>query len=205
MEIKEGYLYHIKDSFFKVVNDKELMGNHEKGRPTYFVVKKGELYWFIPLSSKVEKYKRIMEDKIKKYGKCYTIIIDKVFEEESAILIQNAFPILPKYVKHYHTRNGKEYHVPVKLQEKIKDTFEKVLSMLENNGINLFFTNIYKIKSIMLEELVKDKLEGISLLDVDITKDKDNNIVIETLDSTILLSLSNREDYLILSKLDVNY
>lgn len=84
-------------------------------------------------------------------------------------------------------------------------TFEKVLSMLENNGINLFFTNIYKIKSIMLEELVKDKLEGISLLDVDITKDKDNNIVIETLDSTILLSLSNKEDYLILSKLDVNY
>lgn len=36
MDIKEGYLYHIKDSFFKVVNDKELMGNHEKGRPTYF-------------------------------------------------------------------------------------------------------------------------------------------------------------------------
>ena len=32
MEIKTGYLYHIKDEYFDVVNDDSLMQNHEKGK-----------------------------------------------------------------------------------------------------------------------------------------------------------------------------
>lgn len=41
MKIKTGYLYHIKDEYFDVVNDENLMQNHEKGkkRPTYFLLK----------------------------------------------------------------------------------------------------------------------------------------------------------------------
>ena len=41
MKIETGYLYHIKDEFFDVVNDENLMANHEKGkkRPTYFTIK----------------------------------------------------------------------------------------------------------------------------------------------------------------------
>ena len=30
MKIKTGYLYHIKDEYFDVVNDDSLMQNHEK-------------------------------------------------------------------------------------------------------------------------------------------------------------------------------
>ena len=79
MKIKEGYLYHIKDEFFDIVNDSTLMSNHEKGRqrPTYFVIKDKEILWFIPLSSKVDKYKKIVEHKIKNHGKCETILIRK--------------------------------------------------------------------------------------------------------------------------------
>ena len=29
MEIKTGYLYHIKDEFFDKINEKEIMINHE--------------------------------------------------------------------------------------------------------------------------------------------------------------------------------
>lgn len=32
MEVKTGYLYHIKDKYFDVVNDDSLMQNHEKGK-----------------------------------------------------------------------------------------------------------------------------------------------------------------------------
>ena len=32
MEIKTGYLYHIKDEYFDVVNDDSLMQDHEKGK-----------------------------------------------------------------------------------------------------------------------------------------------------------------------------
>ena len=41
MEIKKGYVYHIKEEYFDVVKDKTLMRNHENGkaRSTYFCVK----------------------------------------------------------------------------------------------------------------------------------------------------------------------
>ena len=40
MKVQTGYLYHIKDEFFNVVNDESLMTNHERGkkRPTYFTI-----------------------------------------------------------------------------------------------------------------------------------------------------------------------
>ena len=31
MKIKPGYLYHIKDEFFDIVNDENLMTNKERG------------------------------------------------------------------------------------------------------------------------------------------------------------------------------
>lgn len=41
MEIKTGYIYHIKDEFFDKINDKGLMINHENGRarPTILLLK----------------------------------------------------------------------------------------------------------------------------------------------------------------------
>ncbi len=67
LEIKTGYIYHIKDDFFDKINDKGLMINHENGkaRPTYFTIKDRDILWFIPLSSKVFKYKLIIERKLK--------------------------------------------------------------------------------------------------------------------------------------------
>lgn len=57
MEIKTGYIYHIKDEFFDLFNNSGLMHNYELGhaRPTYFTIKDNDILWFIPLSSKVDK------------------------------------------------------------------------------------------------------------------------------------------------------
>lgn len=65
MEIKTGYLYHIKDEFFDRINDKWLMINHENGhsRPSYLAIEDDNILWFIPLSTKVDKYKSIIEKK----------------------------------------------------------------------------------------------------------------------------------------------
>ena len=65
MKIEEGYLYHISQDFFELVNDPNLQINHSgvHSRPSYFLVKDGKLLWFIPLSSKVSKYKKIMNEK----------------------------------------------------------------------------------------------------------------------------------------------
>ena len=154
MKIETGYLYHIKDEFFDVVNDENLMANHEKGkkRPTYFTIKDKDILWFIPLSSKVEKYKKIVDKKVEKFGFCNTILIENVFDKKTAILLQNAFPTLEKYIDHVHTVDGKPAKIPETLEKIILENFKNLLK-LKSKGINLFFTDIDKIKKQMEDEL----------------------------------------------------
>ncbi len=156
MKVKTGYIYHIKDEFFDKINDKGLMINHENGRarPTYFTIKDKDILWFIPLSSKVSKYQPIIDKKIKKYGDCRSIMIREIAEKKSVILLQNAFPTLEKYIDHPHTINGAPARVADNLKDEILQNFNSLLA-LKKQGINLFFTDIDKIKEMMLEELGK--------------------------------------------------
>lgn len=154
MRVETGYLYHIKDDFFEIVNDERLMSNHERGkkRPTYFTIRDKDILWFIPLSSKVEKYQKIIDKKIQKYGFCNTIFIRKILDKDSAILFQNAFPTLEKYIDHVHMYNGVPAKVGNSLKKEILDNF-KYLLKLKNRGINLFFPDIDNIKKKMLDEI----------------------------------------------------
>ncbi len=154
MKVQTGYLYHIKDEFFQKINNNGLMINHENGhsRPSYLAIKDNNIFWFIPLSTKVDKYKTIIEKKKKKYGSCKTILIKKIAEREQVILIQNAFPTLKKYIKSRHTIDGKFVKVSTAVQREIINNFKYTLSLKEN-GLNLFFTDIDKIKAQMLNEL----------------------------------------------------
>ena len=94
------------------------MINHENGhsRPSYLAIKDDDILWFIPLSTKIEKYKSIIENKVKKHGQCKSILIKKIAGKEEAILIQNAFPTLEKYIDHPHTING----APVRVSDNLK-------------------------------------------------------------------------------------
>ena len=62
MEIETDYSYHIKDDFFDLINNNGLMINHEKGHssPSYLAIIDKDILWFIPLSTKVSKYKSII-------------------------------------------------------------------------------------------------------------------------------------------------
>ena len=121
------------------------------------MVKDKDLLWFIPLSTKIDKYRKIIEEKKKKYGKCNTILIKRIANKENAILIQNAFPTLPKYLSHPHTINGKIYRVPIGIQKEIKSNFDELIR-LKRRGINLFFTDIDRITEVMYQE--KDKVKN---------------------------------------------
>ena len=154
MKVKTGYIYHIKDEYFDVVDDENLMTNHERGkkRPTYFTIKDKDILWFIPLSSKVEKYRKIINSKVNKYGRCDTILIREILGKDSVILLQNAFPTLEKYIDHAHLLdNGKPAKVVKSLKDEILQKF-RYLMKLKSKGVNLFFTDIYKIKNIMEKE-----------------------------------------------------
>lgn len=130
------------------------MQNHEKGkkRPTYFTIKDKDILWFIPISSKVDKYQKIINKKVEHYGFCNTIIIRKIADKDAAILLQNAFPTLEKYIDHVHTVDGVPLSVPTDLQNEIKSLFKNMIG-LKKRGTDLFFTDIDKLKMKMLNEL----------------------------------------------------
>ena len=157
MEIKQGYSYHIKDEFFDLVQDKYLMSNRENGnyRPHFLAVqdnKNGELYWMIPLSSQVDKYKIIIEKKIKRYGKCNTIVIGKFAGKDNAFLIQNAFPIIKKFFDHVHTIENKPIIIHSKLNRELTVNLREVLAMYRR-GTHLIYPDIAYIQRKMEDEL----------------------------------------------------
>ncbi len=152
MKIETGYLYHLKDEFFEKYQGLGLMDNHNGSRPSYLVIKDKDILWFIPLSSKVAKYRKIIKKKIRKYGTCNTILIRKIAKHNAAILIQNAFPTLEKYVKNVHTIDGVTTKVTDSVKNDIIDALRNTLS-LKQEGVNLFFTDIDKI-----EEMIKNEI-----------------------------------------------
>lgn len=117
MPIEVGCFYFIKDNFFDVINDPELMQNKENGskRPCYYCFRSKEndkIIWFIPVSTKVDKYKKIYNKKIEKQIKLGktpsvdTIIFGYVSNTYSTFLIQNMFPVTEEFIENKYIKNN---------------------------------------------------------------------------------------------------
>ena len=162
MQINVGCFYFIKDAFFDVIEDKELMQNKENGnkRPCYFCFRSkenNEIIWFIPVSTKVDKYKKIYNKKIemqKKLGKKLsvdTIVFGYVSNTYSTFLIQNMFPVTEKYIESQYIKNNVAIRLSNKLQKEIIYKANKVLGLYKHGMKNIIFPDIDKI----LKQLLK--------------------------------------------------
>jgi hypothetical protein len=154
-DIKIGYTYHIKGSYFETVKDDKLLRNHEGGtyRPTYFCVKdeKTDLLWVIPMSRRTEKYKSLIDKDTKRYGRCLKILIARYGDGKSAFLLQNMFPVLPKYIDHIHTVASMPMAVNPVVREEISKRF-KEMRRLYARGIKMVFPDITRLEKLMLDE-----------------------------------------------------
>lgn len=158
MEI--GYFYFIAPQFFKDFPIATLMHNHETkfsqnhNRPCYYAIKgEGNIKWLIPISSKVNKFKRIYNDKVKKYGKCDTIVFADVLGQERAFLIQNIFPVTDKYIlNQYIDGMNKPVMIDGVSERKITQKAKKVLT-LQRNGKNLIFGDVLQIEKELLDSI----------------------------------------------------
>lgn len=157
MGVSVGKSYHIKDSFFSLVNDDKLMANKEGDnyRPHFFFFADPQIegiYWAIPQSTRAAKYQALVQQKIAKYGKCNTIVIGNFGGRDNAFLIQNMFPIIEKYVDHEHTIGGSSVNIHNTLSETIISNAKQVLS-LYHRGYKLVFPDITRIYDMMKNEL----------------------------------------------------
>jgi hypothetical protein len=165
MVFQEGYVYHIKDEYFTLVNDPTLMQNKEGGtyRPTYYCLKdeKTALLWVVPMSTKIEKYQAILEKQMRRYGRCLTIVIGEFDERKAAFLLQNMFPITEAYLDHIHTKNGNPVPVRHSLQQDILTRMKQLLGLIAH-GREPVFTDTQRLVRLMLtakDALGEDRLE----------------------------------------------
>lgn len=106
----------------------------------------------IPFSSQITKFRRIYEQKIKKYKQCDTIVFGEVMGHEKAFLIQNMCPVTENYIKNeYYDSNA---HIPVRvngqLEKELKQKANKILA-LQRKGIKLIFPEVLKMEREFLE------------------------------------------------------
>ena len=158
INIEEGKFYFIKNEFFDKFNNKEMCLNKKDGnkRPCYYCFKdivNEEIYWLIPISSKVDKYKRIYEQKQKKYGKVDNIVFGYVEGEKRAFLIQNMFPTLKEYIIEKYIKQQREVVINKELKKELNKKANKILKLVEKGYKNLVFSDIIKIRRLLIEEI----------------------------------------------------
>ena len=155
-DIKPGYVYHIKDIYFDAAKDDKLMRNCKGGvyRPTYYCLKdeKTGLLWVIPMSRRAEKYEGFIQKDIERYGECLKIVIGEYTGINAVFLLQNMFPILPKYIDHIHMVKQTSIAVDVRLQTIIDRNFRELIR-LHRRGIKIIFTDITRLEKLMFDEL----------------------------------------------------
>jgi len=158
MIIEDGKFYFIKDEFFDIFKDYKLMENKESGnkRPCYFCFrdrKDKDIVWFVPISTKYEKYKKIYENKKSKVGNrpVYNFVFGNVLGKKAVFLIQNIFPTTEKYIEEKYTNSNKDVEIPVVVQEEIIRTAFRVIRLAES-GTNIPFYDIIEMKNILLKD-----------------------------------------------------
>ena len=155
MVIEDGKFYFIKDEFFDMFNNYKLMENKENGnkRPCYFCfndLEDEEIIWFVPISSKVAKYREIYDNKKKSRKKVYNFVFGKVLGKEKAFLIQNIFPTTEKYIESKYQNKMQDVEIAETLKQEIIEKSMNVIK-LAKKGINIPFYDIIEMKNIVLE------------------------------------------------------
>jgi hypothetical protein len=156
-----GHFYYLTDQYFIDFPDDKLMRNNEMingkphDRPCFYAYldSKTGLYWMIPFSSQVGKFKAIYMKKTQNGRRCDTIVFGEVLGHEKAFLIQNMCPVTKKYIKNQYI--DAKFNIPVRvdgvLERELIEKAKRVLA-LQHNGVNLIFPDVLAIEAKLLEE-----------------------------------------------------
>ena len=133
--MKKTGFYIIKDKFFEDMPDPYLKRNKAGSRPHYYCFEdtNTDIYWMIPLSSRIDKYRRIMVKKEKAGKPCDILHIVKLDDSrESAFLIQDMFPITEDYIEREYTIAGNHLMLTSEhTAREIEQKAGKVMGMLK--------------------------------------------------------------------------
>lgn len=141
-----------------MVADPYLHSNKGGNRPHYYCFEGDEegIYWVIPLSSRVEKYRGVVKRIEERHGRCDLIHIAKTVNDRySVFLIQDMFPITKKYIEREYTLNGKPFSLNRESTIAEINKKAKAVKMQIEHGVKFMKTqpDAMRILKIMLNEI----------------------------------------------------
>ncbi len=157
--MNSGHFYYIEDKYFEDFPDSMLMKNKEQfdgqahDRPCFYAFEDSDtgLFWMIPFSSQITKYRQYYNKKVQKYNRCDTIAFGKVLGREKAFLIQNMCPVTQKYIKNEYLDSVT--NIPVRIdgvfEKELLEKAKKVLAF-QRRGIRLIFPDVLSIEEQLL-------------------------------------------------------
>ncbi len=161
--MQSGRFYYIEDKYFiefpdtMLMQNKEMINGQAHNRPCFYAFQDSNtlLYWMIPISSRVNKFRGYYNKKVAQYGSCDTIVFGELLGHEKAFLIQNMCPITEIYIKNEYVSSNVPVRIDGILEKELISKAKKVLA-LQRKGIHLIFPDVMAIEAKLLK-LNKDK------------------------------------------------
>lgn len=141
--MKKSGFYIINEQFFTDMADQYLKGNKQGNRPHYYCFQDDTsgIYWMIPLSSKVDKFRRIMEQRKSNGKPCDTLHIIKLDDgRENVFLIQDMFPISEPYIEREYTIAGNHLRLTSEREISVLEKKARKVLKLIRHGVKLLPT-----------------------------------------------------------------
>ena len=100
-----GKFYFLSDEYCNKFSNYGVMANKETNsdgfhrRPCFYAIQDIQnlnIYWMIPISSQIEKYQKILDQKLKRYKIYDGLEFGYVQGREAAFLLQNICPVTEK-------------------------------------------------------------------------------------------------------------
>lgn len=134
-EIHEAGLYIVSDDFFKQYPSDRYMDNKGGSRPHYYAIAdKSGVLWMIPLSTRVEKYQRLIQAAEKRHGKgnCIHYLIAPIYGKDRVFIICDMFPVLPEHILRPYKIGGCPYILESKgIRKAVRTKAMAYLNMVE--------------------------------------------------------------------------
>lgn len=137
------------------------MENKENGnkRPCYFCFRDRqdkEIVWFVPISTKYDKYQKIYDKKKIKSGKkpVYNFVFGNVLGKKAVFLIQNIFLTTEKYIEKKYINSNEDVEIPEVVKREVITKALRVVNLAEK-GVNIPFYDIIEMKKVLLKNSLK--------------------------------------------------
>lgn len=184
-----GNFYFINDAYYEKFNGFGLLENRETingqvhGRPCFYSFKElnSDIYWMIPISSKVSEYQEQYEIAIKKYDICDGISFGYILGEKKAFLIQNMCPVTAKYIANiYIDKNTlNPIEIPQKLKSELNAKIRKAVRMYRK-GIKIVLSNALDIEKYLIDELAIEAIKSVKYIEPIIKPEEIEEILEQT-------------------------